>query len=84
MSRIYAISGDVASLIEDLKANKVAGLKHHANESEVSKHLWPDGVTDGINFCFFESTMVLAWGANDEGKILNKLKRYGFPTVYLG
>ena len=84
MSRIYQMNEMSEFVIGELKAGRIPGLTLHVNESEHSKEYWPFGVTDGANYMFFESNMLLAWGRNDERPIMNLLGRVGIFCEYIG
>lgn len=82
MSRIYAMSEPSACIIAELKDGLIPGLKHWANTDKDS--LWQDGVTDGINYGFFENQMLLFWGGNKESYIMKKLGKVGVFCDYIG
>lgn len=82
MSRTYQMNTHSSKVIESLKTGKIRGLKHYANPDKTS--LWPDGVTDGENYAWFESSMLLAWGQNNESILIRKLRNAGISMCYVG
>ena len=84
MSRLYFFKEAVDVVIHELKLRRVQGLAHEARPTDPDGQpsLWPNGVTDGNNFAWFEKpNMMLVWGGNDESKILERLRLAGFRVT---
>ena len=82
MGRIYSMNEEQAVVVKRLRANEIPGLTFIENREPTS--LWPEGVTDGKSFGWFEGCLLLFWGTNDETGILNALKSVGIQTRYIG
>lgn len=86
MGSIYSISRSGTQVIDELKQEKIPGLKHvHKPLDERGMHsLWPDGVTDGTNCAWFENDMLLTWGRNDPTQIFKALRAVGVFVDHVG
>lgn len=87
MSRIYVMTQDSSSVIEQLKAGKIAGCTHvyQPLTDEGAKSLWSDGIRDQSgNAAWFEANMLLVWGSFNETAIRTALRSAGISTRYLG
>lgn len=74
MSRTYCMDRDQADVIAMLQANQIPGLTHVHEPQDKN---WPDGVTDGTNYGWFDTNLLEFWGANNEDPILHALAEHG-------
>lgn len=86
MGRIYEMNCHSKDVIQKLKEGKITGLTHIHNPEDKTggSNLWPDGVTDGTNYGWFEENMILVWGTNNMTNIMEVLHNNGIDVRYIG
>ncbi|WP_297478341.1 hypothetical protein [Ferrovum sp.] len=79
MSRVYMLSDHSSIIIDELKDGQIAGLTHFYQpvSGDGKPNPWPDAVTDGASYGWFENDMILFWGNSNDKAILAKLRAKG-------
>lgn len=85
MSRVFVMSEHSSVVLEWLREGRIPGLMHvhKPRNGDGSPNPWPDAVTDGVNYGWFESNMLLFWGSHSSEIILERLKRACIDTKLL-
>ncbi len=86
MSRVFVMSEHSSVVLEWLKEGHIPGLTHlHKPMCDDGKpNPWPDAVTDGISYGWFESDMILFWGGSQDSAILGALGKAGIKSHFIG